>query len=54
MINADELYESDDRFKRYVDRYCNMYNVSKEIALEHRIVLDVMKYYSDDPIIIIN
>jgi len=54
MMNPDEFYESDERFKTYVDRYCNMYKVTKETAFEHRIVLDVMKYYSDNPIIIIN
>lgn len=43
----EELYNSNADFKRYVDRYCNMYRhrVSVEEALRHKLVQAAGEYY---------
>ena len=42
---AAEFYKSNEDFQRYVDRYCNTYRVTKEEALAHRLVQEVMEDY---------
>lgn len=46
---AELFYESNGDFHKYVDRYCTTYRVTTEAALQHRLVLDAMKYYKDLP-----
>ena len=46
---AQLSYESNQDFQKYVNRYCITYRVNTEAALQHRLVLDVMKYYKDLP-----
>lgn len=45
-MNPSEFYESDDRFKEYVDRYSKTYHLTLEEALSHKLVLDTMQYYA--------
>lgn len=33
-----ELYRINEKFRRYVDKYCQAYNLSLAAALEHAIV----------------
>lgn len=42
--NLSDLYENDDNFKGYVDRYCEQRGIEKEEAFKHAIVND----YADD------
>lgn len=46
---AQLFYESNQDFQKYVNRYCITYRVTTEVALQHRLVLDVMQYYKDLP-----
>ena len=41
----DRLYDECKDFKEYVDRYCGMYKVTKEQALDRAIVQAVAQYY---------
>ena len=45
MINTNILYEKNEDFKEYVDRYCKKHNIPVQEALDHYIVKDVAKYY---------
>ena len=45
---AAEFYKSDEDFRRYVDRYCNTYRVTKEEALTHTLVHEVMEHYKSE------
>lgn len=42
-----ELYENNENFKRYVDKYCRTYRVTVEVALTHRLVKDVGSHYQE-------
>lgn len=44
-----KLYETDDRFKRYVDMYCKIYGLTVMDALAHRVVQNVGKEYQTPP-----
>lgn len=46
---AQLFYESNQDFQKYVNRYCITYHVTTEVALQHRLVLNVMQYYKDLP-----
>jgi hypothetical protein len=45
--NIQDLYENNNDFKRYVDRYCRTYGLSVEDALEHNLVQEVGKQYQE-------
>lgn len=45
--NMQDLYENNNDFKRYVDRYCRTYGLSVEEALEHNLVQEVGKQYQE-------
>lgn len=40
-----KLYEDNEGFKQYVDRYCVKENVLIEIALTHSVVKNAFEYY---------
>lgn len=42
-----DLYNSNDDFKRYVDRYCKTYGLTVEEALEHELVKQVAAQYRE-------
>lgn len=39
----EQFYQMNQKFRRYVDRYCKSYrhNITKEVAFRHRIVQGV-------------
>lgn len=41
-----ELYNTNQDFKDYVDRYCNTYKVTVDEALTHALVQEVGKMYA--------
>ena len=40
-----DLYENNENFKEYVDRYCMIYRYSVEQALTHAIIKHVADFY---------
>ena len=42
-----KFYDSDERFKRYVDRYKNEFNLTLDEALSHFLVKETAQYYVD-------
>ena len=42
-----ETYETNQDFKRYVDKYCTTYKVTVEEALNHAIVREAEKMYKE-------
>lgn len=40
-------YKYNKRFRDYVDKYCKTYGCTVEEALEHEIVKQVCKYYTE-------
>lgn len=42
------LYNNNEDFRQYVDRYCKTYNLSIEEALKHVIVGEVAKEYAEE------
>ena len=47
IVAMQDLYENNEDFKGYVDRYCRTYDLSVEEALEHKLVQDVGKHYKE-------
>ena len=45
-----DMYEQDEDFKRYVDRYCTKHQIPVKEALTHVIVQDVASGYLNKPI----
>ena len=45
-----DMYEQEEDFKRYVDKYCTKHQISVNEALTHVIVQDVASGYSNKPI----
>ena len=43
-----ELYNNNEDFKTYVDKYCQTRKVSLEVALSHITVQEVGKYYKEN------
>lgn len=41
-----ELYNTNQDFREYVDRYCNKHNVTVEVALTHSLVQEVGMMYT--------
>lgn len=41
------MYESNEEFKRYVDKYCLQHMLTIDVALEHALILEVAKYYAE-------
>lgn len=40
-----ELYESNNDFKQYVDRYCVKQEIDREAAFEHSVIRNAFDYY---------
>lgn len=36
------------RFEEYLERFCNCYKISSEVAKKHAVVMEVKKYYEDE------
>lgn len=47
MMDYENEYRFNKAFRVYVDKYCKTYRVSVEEALEHQLVKDVCRYYSE-------
>ena len=45
-----DMYEQDEDFKRYVDKYCTKHQISVDEALSHVIVQDVASNYLNKPV----
>lgn len=45
-----DMYEQEEDFKRYVDRYCAKHHIPVEEALTHVIVQDIASYYLNKPV----
>lgn len=50
MLDYKALYESDGRFRRYVDATAESYGRSVEETLELRAVMNVGDYYASTPV----
>lgn len=46
-MNFKEMYNSNDDFRTYVDKYCETRKVDLNTALSHKTVQEVGKYYND-------
>lgn len=42
-----EFYNSNEDFRRYVDRYCKTYRIAVNDALEHELVKQVAAQYKE-------
>ena len=40
-----ELYESNNDFKQYVDRYCVKHEIDRETAFTHSVIRNAFDYY---------
>lgn len=40
-----ELYESNNDFKKYVDKYCIKHKIDRETAFEHSVIRNAFEYY---------
>lgn len=47
MDEIRKLYKENEDFKAYVDRYAKNRQIESEKALEHEIVRQVAKYYTE-------
>lgn len=41
------FYDTNSDFKDYVDKYCTKHQLTVEVALEHKLVKEVAKYYKE-------
>ena len=41
----NKLYEENDSFKQYVDRYCVKHEIDRETALTHSVIRNAAEYY---------
>lgn len=48
-MNYRELYETDQRFHRYVDACANEYGLTVDEMLQHKIIQNVGDYYAKTP-----
>lgn len=48
MLNLRILYEKNEDFKQYVDKYCKKTNITPEEAFTHYMIKDVARYYEED------
>lgn len=46
-IAMQDLYENNEDFKKYVDKYCRTYRLSVAEALEHKLVQNVGRHYQE-------
>lgn len=44
MADLEELYINNTDFKEYVDKYCRQKQITKDEALQHRLVLEYAIY----------
>ena len=45
MKGLEQLYLTNEKFKKYVDRYCVKHVVSVDEALKHKLVIAVAQYH---------
>lgn len=50
LTRIQETYKEDDDFRRYVDKYCKSKNVQVDMALQHKTVREVGRYYAEENI----
>ena len=50
MQDYEKLYETDSRYKRYVDANCVEYDLTKEEVLRMKIIQNVGDYYASTPV----
>ncbi len=48
LTRIQETYKEDDDFRRYVDKYCKSKNVQVDVALQHKTVREVGRYYAEE------
>lgn len=48
-INMQEMYDENDDFKKYVDKYCNKHHIFVKDALEFEMIKEVAIMYSSTP-----
>lgn len=46
-MDLKKEYQFNKAFRDYVNKYCKTYRVSVEEALEHQLVKEAARYYSD-------
>lgn len=46
-IDTEKMYEENEKFRQYVDKYCNTYRISVQKALEHALVQEVAESYAE-------
>ena len=46
-IDTGKMYEENEKFRQYVDKYCNTYKISVQEALSHKLVQEVGKNYKE-------
>lgn len=46
-MSYEELYEKNEDFKRYVDKCCVTYHLTKDEALKHNLIHSVGDYYKE-------
>ena len=47
-MSLSELYESNEKFRKYVDKHCASYRIAREQAFEMMIVQMVAKQYMEE------
>lgn len=48
-IDMQEMYDKNDDFKKYVDKYCNTNHIFVKDALEFKMIKEVAIMYSSTP-----
>ena len=51
-IDMQELYDKNDDFKRYVDKYCNTHHIFVKDALEFEMIKEVAIMYNSTPSVV--
>ena len=46
-IDTGKMYEENEKFRQYVDKYCKTYKISAKEALEHALVKEVAESYAE-------
>ena len=47
MTQFEHLYENNEEFKEYVEKYAKQHNITKETAMTHKIVKNVADQISE-------
>ena len=46
-MDCKKMYEINEEFKRYVDKYCMQHMLTVDVALTHALVQEVAKFYAE-------